>query len=462
MYDMFIDVAWLKGDFNTNADLHTAGATTAESILCICGPPEGNEPRLADATGIMLSASLEIMLKEAGRDAFAMYEFQYPDNACVLDDTPVCAMQTEGFYEQSKLPGIERAHEENCQIMQDNLKRPVHMLPRYAGGRVFIRSQLGALYAQAYRTPGILELAEALVMPSRRGQVSYPWLIEIPSDFDGRPYGDLVQACLTDGLQLSVDRNQGRNPILPVGLFRGEDSGLGIRYVFSNPPPETLVMPSDKMYVFASEAWGHAYTSRGKALASFPWAEWGEMVKGTARTGCLPPSMSSNDSFQLAKATEEALVPGLKHNDLSPMLNGTDNNLPATCTSDDSNLSLLHPSDEQMAPTDGGEQMAPSNSAVHLKAPLPESEVQPTLSEANKIIDTIFERYDTDRSGTLNSIEEVRMLTVNTCFKLGIRAPPPDVEVEVETVWESNQEMDVGQYRSWFHTVHGRLLQNSA
>ena len=39
------------------------------------------------------------------------------------------------------------------------------------------------------------------------------------------------------------------------------------------------------------------------------------------------------------------------------------------------------------------------------------------------------------------------MLTVNTCFKLGIRAPPPDVEVEVETVWESNQEMDVGQYR---------------
>ena len=124
MYDMFIDVAWLKGDFNSNADLHTAGATTAESILCICGPPEGNEPRLADATGIMLSASLEIMLKEAGRDAFAMYEFQYPDNACVLDDTPVCAMQTEGFYEQSKLPGSRTVLDPTSTIQEPSLTLP--------------------------------------------------------------------------------------------------------------------------------------------------------------------------------------------------------------------------------------------------------------------------------------------------------------------------------------------------
>lgn len=295
------------------------------------------------------------------------------------------------------MAGILRPHEENCKIMKENLKRPVHMLPRYAGGRVFIRSQLGALYAQAYRTPGILELAEALVMPSRRGQMSYPWLIEIPSAFDGKPYGDLVKACLANGLKLSVDMHGGLTPILPVGLFRDEDSGLGIRYVFSNPSPEITVVQSDKMYVFASEDWGHAYTSRGKDLESFPWEEWGEAIKANQESGVFLAPLSLNPGLEATPADIVSEGPG-----------GIDH------------------------------------------------------SVSDEIINEIFNRYDSDLSGTLNTIDEVRMLTTNACFKLGIRANPPAIEAEVKSVWDEIKDMDLPQYRSWFHTIHGRLLQKSA
>jgi len=44
------------------------------------------------------------------------------------------------------------------------MRTPIPLMPRYAAGRVIIPSMLGALYAQAYTTPGILELAEDAIL----------------------------------------------------------------------------------------------------------------------------------------------------------------------------------------------------------------------------------------------------------------------------------------------------------
>ena len=39
----------------------------------------------------------------------------------------------------------------------------------------------------------------------------------------------------------------------------------------------------------------------------------------------------------------------------------------------------------------------------------------------------LFCRYDLDRSGTINSIDELKMLTVNLCFKVGLNLSQDDL-----------------------------------
>lgn len=214
-----------------------AGVQTAKQVVLLCGPSEATEPRLADSYAIILSCSVETLLKEENRDNFAIYEFIFPENLGTLDSTPcnirvksdaivslkvpyhlhfpvrigghvgfrpnadiyiyyhldisLCACVSDLYIRNAVLQEISR--EEEVKAAYKKMRTPIPLMPRYGAGRVIVPSMLGALYAQAYSTPGILELAEALTMPSRRRQVSHPWLIDVPREFHGKSYETLAE-----------------------------------------------------------------------------------------------------------------------------------------------------------------------------------------------------------------------------------------------------------------------------
>ena len=362
MWDAFDDVAWLLGSPESTVDITKGGAATASKIVMLAGPPEAVEPRLADANAIMVSATVENLLLEAGHDSFALYEFAYPGNISMLYEYPQCCIP-------NKQPGRVRNHVvDDDAVIYQKLNTPVHFLPRYAGGRVFVPPLLGALYARAYSTPGILELTEAMTMPSRRRQVSYPWLIDVPQQYQNVQYGVFVDACLENGLEIAVNPEGETESIVPIGVLR---EGERASYVYTNPTGDTVILKTDKVYVFASEAWGHAYTWR-----------------------------TAQETH--SKATR-----------LSPALDRVTLN--------------------------SGYNISPEEAQL-----------------ARNTIDSLFDRYDLDKSGTLNTIEELRMMTINLCYKLGLRVTP-EVEDQLDILFGSREDITLDVFSEWFGKLHSAL-----
>jgi len=283
MWDMFPDVAFFVGSPMSRGDVNLAGAARASKIIMLSGPPEGEEARMADGNGIIVSSTIENILEEAGRDVFTVYEFFYPSNTNILHHYPICCSSPS-----------DNSFESRTQKDHPNYDSSSHLMPRYASGRLFIPSLLGSVYARAYSTPGILELMEAMLMPSRRGQTSFPFLIGIPPRFHGKPYGELVKACLGSGLGVTVGKLDQNTSILPMGLSReilgkeivtkdanagfsrtsdgmvsveeykqahqtietgDRDGKSSMAFAFTNADPSTIVFSTDNLFVVANE--GH-------------------------------------------------------------------------------------------------------------------------------------------------------------------------------------------------------------
>jgi len=96
------------------------------------------------------------------------------------------------------------------------------------------------------------------------------------------------------------------------------------------------------------------------------------------------------------------------------------------------------------------------------------------LTVGNKLdsmIETMFERYDFDNSGTLNNPEEFSQLTLNLLFKLEtggsgseIRINPDDIKTichNVVPVPSDEDAWEVGQYTAWFQATFGPELHTT-
>ena len=59
---------------------------------------------------------------------------------------------------------------------------------RFASGRVLPKPFIAGLYSMAYYTPGVLELFEALIDPSKTDQPASSWPMVVPDAFLGQPY----------------------------------------------------------------------------------------------------------------------------------------------------------------------------------------------------------------------------------------------------------------------------------
>ena len=116
---------------------------------------------------------------------------------------------------------------------------------RFAAGRCLPMPYIAALYTQAYYTPGVLEMLEALVNPGKTKQVAVVWAMEIPKHYINKEYTKLAMKVIRDGG-------------VPLGLLRSPDAGdtkaplpcdhlhalpLGVQDLQARPPwqlPTTL------------------------------------------------------------------------------------------------------------------------------------------------------------------------------------------------------------------------------
>lgn len=305
MWDLFADVAFVRGKPDSQADLTQFGAAVAEKIVLLAGAPSSSsENRLADRNAMISNSILESIFLDKGVDHHTIYEYSYPENSQILPIVPLCA----------KAP--------NAKPQLSNAESSISS-PRFAAGRIFVPSLFGSLFANSYTTPGIMELIEAMVMPGRREQVSFPYMLpaleRIAVSWVGKTYGELVERLLTDGLGVEINE-PGQTPMtataLPLGVYRkvveaAEPEGSlqackvpaplgkanqGMRFVYCNPDPGwgEVLLPGDQIYVLAPSAWGKKVSIRAEA------AEFNDDDRDIFENGCaLPegPALFQNSSM---------------------------------------------------------------------------------------------------------------------------------------------------------------------
>merc|ERR1719231_2206223 len=92
LWDLFADVAFVRGRPDSQADLAQFGAAVAEKVVLLAGPPSSNaESRLADRNAMISNAILESIFVDKGVDHHSIYEYSYPENSQILPIVPICS-----------------------------------------------------------------------------------------------------------------------------------------------------------------------------------------------------------------------------------------------------------------------------------------------------------------------------------------------------------------------------------
>ena len=120
----------------------------------------------------------------------------------------------------------------------------------FASGEIYISTMLDTLICQAFYNPFITSILDQLIMGnanltgiekklhnSMKLQQSNLFMINIPAKFVEKRFGELFDSLVLD------------NKIIPIGLYRYYRVRNDRSYVFLKPPPETILLPKDKVYV---------------------------------------------------------------------------------------------------------------------------------------------------------------------------------------------------------------------
>ena len=126
---------------------------------------------------MIANSVLESIFLEQGVDPFSIFEYTFPENSQILPMVPLCSLPAGH--------SLETGSDESSISS-----------PRFASGRIFVPSLFGSLFANSYTTPGIMELVEAMIMPSRRNQTSFPFMLpaleRVAVNWIGRTYRELA------------------------------------------------------------------------------------------------------------------------------------------------------------------------------------------------------------------------------------------------------------------------------
>ena len=290
LWDAFDDVAFVVGNPVNRDDLISVGGHVADKVCLFAGQPTNeSELKFVDRMPMIVISQLEIICAEAQSDTYTIIEFLYVENSQVLPPVPL-SCRPRGWESSSR------------SILRDEVDEDAstHSQPRYAAGRIFTPAAIGALYGQAYQMPGVLEVLEALVLPSSRGQKTFPLQLPplewIASDYIGKTFGELAEGMLENGLGMTYKNEEGdviSSAIMPLGLYRrtedtdkkvdgvmhvtsglkrdgdrrrgqdwrGEPTQLGaaytgMRFVFTKPGYDEPLLPGDHVFVLAPAGWG--------------------------------------------------------------------------------------------------------------------------------------------------------------------------------------------------------------
>mmetsp|Transcript_26844 Transcript_26844/g.65294 ORF Transcript_26844/g.65294 Transcript_26844/m.65294 type:complete len:234 (-) Transcript_26844:137-838(-) len=212
----------------------------------------------------------------------ALVEFLEKQDAATLDESS--SVQDASFADLTQAgpggaPNLEDCNELSTFRNIDETANLARM--RYASGQVFIPSTAPVLLCREHQIPGILGLVQA-VIGYRRGSSPMLRQYSVPSSFNERPYLDLFRKVMEmSGLPVGLYRS-GRAPVIlnpfagnpksPLERLSSANSvadsrasvsakpppaGLKARnslpWVFTNPPPDTIVSSLDAVFVIAQD-----------------------------------------------------------------------------------------------------------------------------------------------------------------------------------------------------------------
>eukprot|EP00747_Dinoflagellata_sp_TGD_P086003 gnl/TRDRNA2_/TRDRNA2_163110_c1_seq1.p1 gnl/TRDRNA2_/TRDRNA2_163110_c1~~gnl/TRDRNA2_/TRDRNA2_163110_c1_seq1.p1 ORF type:complete len:1242 (+),score=194.97 gnl/TRDRNA2_/TRDRNA2_163110_c1_seq1:490-3726(+) len=185
--------------------------------------------------------------------------------------------------------------------------------PRFAAGQVFTPELWGTMLGRMFYMPATIEILEALLMPSRRGQAAYPWQIRVPRAFVNKTFQHLVVAMAKGewmkhyAHELGLDKEEPTpnstprtpsriekrmGPAVPLAIYRARGdfgpeaatSALGFQlpsgglahgtgghnYSILAPPTTTVLRAEDWILVLGSKMFGHEARSLGLLRGSIP------------------------------------------------------------------------------------------------------------------------------------------------------------------------------------------------
>eukprot|EP00930_Biecheleria_cincta_P056344 TRINITY_DN42490_c0_g1_i1.p1 TRINITY_DN42490_c0_g1~~TRINITY_DN42490_c0_g1_i1.p1 ORF type:complete len:1012 (-),score=158.42 TRINITY_DN42490_c0_g1_i1:364-3357(-) len=226
LFKSYEQVSFMLGNCRRPSDLHRAGIQKAQSVVMLsCA--NGGDPRMVDGAGVITLCSIESDLRAYGLHVPMILELQREDS--------IKLMPLQGSLKDADLHSSMTV---DTTDQSQGAKTQFNMQPRFASGNIFNANCLGSLLADAFYTPGIIELFEALTFGEAAGQTSFPWQIEVPADFVGKTYAELIEM-----LSGPVDK------CIPIGIYRAN-------LVLCCAKLSEKLLVGDRIFVLGTAAFG--------------------------------------------------------------------------------------------------------------------------------------------------------------------------------------------------------------
>eukprot|EP00741_Cyanophora_paradoxa_P012594 tig00020614_g12170.t1 len=222
------------------------------ALYALPGPPYAQHTLERAGGGPGASPEAVLLLADRSADCAAAFEgaadapaalaaqralAAYPSARVLVElETESSAQFLDAPRREARAPEAKASKPPSASAGRHPQKEDPRRHPRFAEGVVYTRSVAHSLLCQAYHQgPACV----GLVLHALSEHPAGPGLRLLPN----RPYRDLFRAYL------------GGSDLLPLGLYRAAGTAGAPRpFVYTNPHPETVVLPSDAVYLFSSGA----------------------------------------------------------------------------------------------------------------------------------------------------------------------------------------------------------------
>eukprot|EP00928_Gymnodinium_smaydae_P039055 TRINITY_DN26773_c0_g1_i1.p1 TRINITY_DN26773_c0_g1~~TRINITY_DN26773_c0_g1_i1.p1 ORF type:complete len:1110 (-),score=83.92 TRINITY_DN26773_c0_g1_i1:167-3496(-) len=299
MQEKYIDVGFAEGSALSVRDLHSINVKHADVIVTLAGDADPQVlAELRDHNMIAMANTLDFLLCK--EETFVMYDFHVESSAKFLPSF----FDRDASYPLSSQPtsSFKRTSSSATHIAVDDLaSEALKCEVQFMSGQVFTLSFLGEMLGREFYVPSTMELLQALIMPARRGQTSFPFLVSVPPAFEGQTFTQLFEAWA-----------QAKDPAIPFSLYRHfPASRIRYGYTVTNPSRDCVLRADDRVFVLASSAWGRRMQNVDVSPTGVP--SWRALLAKENSPRCSVDHGSSSElPFQRASVawTEETSEEG--------------------------------------------------------------------------------------------------------------------------------------------------------